>query len=98
MSSADGLIHIWSLDGRGESHTPLNLRGGNEADKLVVQVLDRSKALPLRDPSGEFTDPSAPERTRDATESGHKNYTGSDRSHCTRDVSWHGYEPSLMST
>lgn len=67
--------------------------------RLVVQVLDRSRALPLRDSSGEYNDPAAPERTREATPSQFLNNTSrQNSSHCTRDVSWHGYEPSLMST
>ncbi|KAI9633253.1 WD40-repeat-containing domain protein [Dioszegia hungarica] len=78
--SADGLIHIWSLDGQ------------------VVQVLDRSRSVPLRDANNNFTDPSAPEPTRNATESQFRNSTRQASGHCTRDVSWHGYEPSLMST
>lgn len=83
--SADGMIHIWSLDGR------------------VVQVLDRSQSIPLRQPNGEYSDPSAPEkrdpaantaaqqRARRAAMYGTQDY-------CTRDVSWHGYEPTLMSS
>ncbi|KAI9507805.1 WD40-repeat-containing domain protein [Russula earlei] len=62
--SADGRIHIWSLDGR------------------VVQVLDRSKTLPM------FFDPSASEVDRP---------TGSSRIVSVRDVSWHSKEPVLMS-
>lgn len=61
--SADGRIHIWSLDGR------------------VVQVLDRSKTLPMA-----FA-PSGPEPPK---------FTGS-KAVCVRDVSWHSKEPVLMS-
>ncbi|KAF8265761.1 WD40-repeat-containing domain protein [Lactarius quietus] len=61
--SADGRIHIWSLDGR------------------VVQVLDRSKTLPMA------FDPSGPEP---------RNFNGS-KAVCVRDVSWHSKEPVLMS-
>lgn len=80
--SADGLIHIWSLDGR------------------VVQVLNRAESVPLRNARGGFNDPSAVEpagtarRHRlgaDAYEMGGLNWT-------VRDVAWHGYEPTLMST
>lgn len=62
--SADGKVHIWSLDGR------------------IVQVLDRSKTLPIT------FDPSAPdvEPTRGARQSA-----------CVRDVSWHAQEPVLIS-
>ncbi|KAI9444682.1 WD40-repeat-containing domain protein [Lactarius indigo] len=61
--SADGRIHIWSLDGR------------------VVQVLDRSKTLPMAfDPSG--LEP--------------RDFKGS-KPVCVRDVSWHSKEPVLMS-
>ncbi|KAG9011627.1 hypothetical protein FRB93_002688 [Tulasnella sp. JGI-2019a] len=65
--SADGLIHIWSLDGR------------------VVQVLDRSKTLPIT------FDASAP----DQPSGGQPLYRGAC---CVRDVAWHTYEPVLMST
>jgi len=62
--SADGRIHIWSLDGR------------------VVQVLDRSKTLPMSfDPSN-----SEVERPRISS-----------RIVSVRDVSWHTKEPVLMS-
>ncbi|KAH9081527.1 WD40-repeat-containing domain protein [Lactarius deliciosus] len=61
--SADGRIHIWSLDGR------------------VVQVLDRSKTLPMA------FDPSGPEPS---------DFKGS-KPVCVRDVSWHSKEPVLMS-
>ncbi|KAJ3489586.1 hypothetical protein NLI96_g2008 [Meripilus lineatus] len=62
--SADGNIHIWSLDGR------------------VVQVLDRSRTLPISyDPSGEDPPPTQ----------------GSRRRICVRDVSWHSQQPILMS-
>ncbi|KXN88929.1 LEC14B protein [Leucoagaricus sp. SymC.cos] len=62
--SADGKVHIWSLDGR------------------IVQVLDRSKTLPIS------FDASAPELepTR-----------GARQSPCVRDVSWHSQEPVLIS-
>ncbi|WVO15756.1 hypothetical protein L204_103418 [Cryptococcus depauperatus] len=65
--SADGQIHVWSLDGR---------------------VLDRSKSAPLYTPSGEYSDPSWPVA---GSKSSSKRYT-------VRDVAWHGYEPTLMST
>ncbi|RXK42673.1 hypothetical protein M231_00228 [Tremella mesenterica] len=75
--SADGKIHIWSLDGR------------------VVQVLDRALSAPLKDRNNQYTDPSAPQlprvARRDQTEDSYQAY-------CVRDVSWHGYEPTLMST
>lgn len=80
--SADGLIHIWSLDGR------------------VVQVLDRAQTVPLQDKGvdgryTEYNDPSAPrphvQRTDHAWARGSINNT-------VRDVAWHGYEPTLMST
>ncbi|THH33102.1 hypothetical protein EUX98_g1080 [Antrodiella citrinella] len=62
--SADGRIHVWSLDGR------------------VVQVLDRSRTLPMA------FDPSSPDPP--PTE-------GQRRRICVRDVSWHSQEPILMS-
>jgi WD repeat-containing protein 23 len=62
--SADGRIHIWSLDGQ------------------IVQVLDRSKTLPMSfDPTEREPDTSAAGR----------------RSVCVRDVSWSSQEPLLMS-
>ncbi|KAI0275309.1 WD40-repeat-containing domain protein [Gloeopeniophorella convolvens] len=62
--SADGRIHIWSLDGR------------------VVQVLNRSKTLPMS------FDPSGPEPPK---------FAGATTGVCVRDVSWHSREPVLMS-
>ncbi|PFH52343.1 hypothetical protein AMATHDRAFT_140392 [Amanita thiersii Skay4041] len=62
--SADGRIHIWSLDG------------------TIVQVLDRSKTLPMT------FDPSEPEPV---------STRGSRNNVCVRDVSWHSQEPILMS-
>lgn len=75
--SADGLIHIWSLDGQ------------------VVQVLDRSETAPLSS-GGVTNDPSAPQpRPRRVT----MNYLAAGNiANTVRDVSWHGYEPTLMST
>ncbi|KIY73538.1 WD40 repeat-like protein [Cylindrobasidium torrendii FP15055 ss-10] len=63
--SADGKIHIWSLDG------------------TLVQVLDRSKSLPLGQ------DASAAEYP--------PNQSKGRASVCVRDVSWSGQEPVLMS-
>ncbi|KAK0536068.1 hypothetical protein OC842_002106 [Tilletia horrida] len=95
--SADGFIHIWSLDGR------------------VVQVIDRSKALPLAaDPVAGAAAPSASdfdlvtdgfaatseELTSDGFEGRYRPRYGTPRSvsTCVRDVSWHSAEPSMMST
>ncbi|AAW40986.2 hypothetical protein CNBA4920 [Cryptococcus deneoformans B-3501A] len=74
--SADGMIHVWSLDGR------------------VVQVLDRSASEGLYSSQGIYSDPSAPAHS---TQSSRTNLFGS-YSHAVRDVAWHGYEPTLMST
>jgi WD repeat-containing protein 23 len=66
---------------------------------LMTSVLDRSKSVPLRGPDGQFNDPSAPE-TRGCTSQSAGNYDlyyASD-SNVVRDVSWHGFEPTLMST
>ncbi|WVQ82798.1 hypothetical protein IAT38_004930 [Cryptococcus sp. DSM 104549] len=77
--SADGMVHIWSLDGK------------------VVQVLDRTQSEPLRsptspntysDPSAPFTPPQSPSNPMSAYSTGHT----------VRDVAWHRYEPTLMST
>ncbi|KAI0308327.1 WD40-repeat-containing domain protein [Multifurca ochricompacta] len=67
--SADGKIHIWSLDGR------------------VVQILDRSKTLPMA------FDPSGPEP---------ESLNNQSKAVCVRDVSWHSklfpnQEPVIMS-
>ncbi|KAE8209723.1 hypothetical protein CF327_g6328 [Tilletia walkeri] len=96
--SADGLIHIWSLDGR------------------VVQVIDRSKTLPLvSDVVKGAGAPSEPdfELNVDANDSAsnsglaYDGFEGRYRpvgngfqggSSCVRDVSWHSAEPSMMST
>lgn len=66
--SADGLIHVWSLDGR------------------VVQVLDRSKTMPIT------FDPSAPDQSAGGPGSPLRGGC------CVRDVAWHTYEPVMMST
>jgi len=62
--SADGRVHIWSLDGR------------------IVQILDRSKTLPM---------------TFDPSESEHEPTKFRRSNPCVRDVSWHSHEPVLMS-
>ncbi|WRT63171.1 uncharacterized protein IL334_000074 [Kwoniella shivajii] len=75
--SADGLIHIWSLDGR---------------------VLNRAESLPLRN-NGQYTDPSSydPASATSGRNTGNdfRAYGGGKT---VRDVAWHGYEPTLMST
>ncbi|EIN13833.1 WD40 repeat-like protein [Punctularia strigosozonata HHB-11173 SS5] len=62
--SSDGLVHIWSLDGR------------------IVQILDRSKTMPMS------FDPSGPEYPM----GGRRN-----QATCVRDVSWHTREPIILS-
>ncbi|KAJ9112882.1 hypothetical protein QFC19_000437 [Naganishia cerealis] len=62
-------------------------------DGRVVQVLDRTKAQPLKTPDGMYTDPSAPSPTPEFNPDPHGNNS------CTvRDVSWNGIEPSMIST
>ena len=62
-----------------------------------MQVLNRAESIPLRNAKGEYTDPSAPEAPRRHPRFGAMPYeTG--QSYTVRDVSWHGYEPTLMST
>ncbi|WOO85120.1 LEC14B [Vanrija pseudolonga] len=78
--SADGLIHIWSLDGR------------------VVQVLNRAESVNLRDAQGRYNDPSAPEPVRRGQRRGANAYDTRGLSWTVRDVAWHGFEPTLMST
>lgn len=94
--SADGKIHIWHLDGR------------------IAQVLDRSKSRPLNrehrptstdkdDPAvggtapSEFNDPAAPVTAEELARNRRRNARELDR-FTVRDVSWHPYEPTLMST
>ncbi|WVR03078.1 hypothetical protein IAU60_000067 [Kwoniella sp. DSM 27419] len=77
--SADGMIHIWSLDGQ------------------IVQVLDRADAVPLRTPSGAYSDPSANSKVSQRT-AGNMPWEQSRMDYTVRDVAWHGYEPTLMST
>ncbi|GAA6054137.1 hypothetical protein JCM3770_003214 [Rhodotorula araucariae] len=74
--SADGRIHIYSLDGR------------------IVQVLDRAQAHPLLDRvTGAYADPSEL-RLRAAGRTGRTRYMPP----TVRDVSWHPFEPKMMST
>ncbi|WWC90218.1 uncharacterized protein L201_005151 [Kwoniella dendrophila CBS 6074] len=78
--SADGLIHIWSLDGR------------------VVQVLNRAESLPLKQ-NGVYSDPSISDPIINSTSSrGNQSYETYGMGYTVRDVAWHGYEPTLMST
>ncbi|BGP47242.1 hypothetical protein JCM10450v2_003094 [Rhodotorula kratochvilovae] len=76
--SADGRIHVYSLDGR------------------IVQVLDRAQAHPLLDrASGAYADPSEL-RLRGAPNDARRR-----RGYAppiVRDVSWHPFEPKMMST
>ncbi|KAM0751222.1 WD40 repeat-like protein [Meredithblackwellia eburnea MCA 4105] len=72
--SADGKIHIWSLDGR------------------ILQVLDRRHTRGLiNNITGDYNDPMAPDISS-AASSTRRN------SSAVRDVSWHPYEPTIMST
>lgn len=92
-ASADGMIHIWSLDGRSKSsmHWPRPIL------MTVVQVLNRAQSLPLRKGNGDYTDPSAPDPSSLPTRYSAQPYEAG-QSWTVRDVSWHGYEPTLMST
>lgn len=63
----------------------------------VVQVLNRAESVPLTSANGEYTDPSAAEKTRKTPRYSAMPYE-SGQSWTVRDVSWHGYEPTLMST
>ncbi|WWC67343.1 uncharacterized protein I206_101251 [Kwoniella pini CBS 10737] len=80
--SADGLIHIWSLDGR---------------------LLNRAESLPLRQNSS-YSDPSMADPTlpnasgRYQAHHGRNRYASHGMEFAVRDVAWHGYEPTLMST
>ncbi|KAF8313869.1 WD40 repeat-like protein [Clavulina sp. PMI_390] len=72
--SADGKIHIYSLDG------------------TIVQVLDRSKVLPLSFDPSESEPPLETRRSQARARSDWQQRTG-----VVRDVSWHSREPVLMS-
>ncbi|WVW81244.1 hypothetical protein I302_103235 [Kwoniella bestiolae CBS 10118] len=76
--SADGLIHIWSLDGR---------------------VLNRAEALPLKQ-QNTYTDPATSDPTLPAGSRRNtaQSYSSYGMGFTVRDVAWHGYEPTLMST
>ncbi|WWD22662.1 hypothetical protein CI109_107155 [Kwoniella shandongensis] len=78
--SADGLIHIWSLDGQ------------------VVQVLNRAESAPIRAANGDYSDPSAPSVSSQNPRYSVQPYESYGMGFTVRDVAWHGYEPTLMST
>lgn len=68
---------------------------------LIIAVLNRSKSADLRNEQGLYNDPTAPDAQSAATRTRRRQHTemyGYGSSHCVRDVSWHGYEPTLMST
>lgn len=74
-----------------------DIHSGTHAEPLVVQVLNRAETLPLRKASGEYNDPSAPEKERKTAKYGAMPYEMG-QSWTVRDVAWHGHEPTLMST
>ena len=63
----------------------------------MVQVLNRADSTPLRNSSGGYNDPSSAELPRSSSRYGAMPYEMG-QSWTVRDVSWHGYEPTLMST
>lgn len=101
------MIHIWSLDGRV-------VQGGSGLNRTIRQsglssatqeadftVLNRSQSSDLRNGHGTYNDPTAPDSSYGpslARRRPHTDIYGTGSSHCVRDVSWHGYEPTLMST
>ena len=64
---------------------------------LVVQVLNRADSTPLRNSADEFNDPSDRELPRNTSRYGALPYEMGQQ-WTVRDVSWHTYEPTLMST
>ena len=64
----------------------------------MILVLNRAESVPLRSSSGEYNDPSAPEAIRHTQRRGAEVYDQVGTNYTTRDVAWHGYEPTLMST
>ena len=62
-------------------------------------MLNRANSTKLKT-NGQYSDPSAPDPTDRNAEAVHQasSYDSYGRSWCVRDVSWHGYEPTLMST
>jgi len=65
---------------------------------LKHPVLNRAETIPLFARNGEYTDPSSPEPLRETQRRGAEVYEASGTNYTTRDVAWHGYEPTLMST
>lgn len=63
-------------------------------DGRVVQVLDRTKSIPLHKPDGTFNDPSAPIPPAAEFDPDPRG----NMSTIVRDVSWNGLEPSMIST
>lgn len=68
---------------------------------LTTVVLNRSQSADLRSREGAYNDPTAPDTSYGQTSNRRRPQSdiyGFGSSHCVRDVSWHGYEPTLMST
>jgi len=80
--SADGLIHIWSLDGRV-------VQVLNRADSRALRPGGAAAAAGYTDPSGEERS-----RARRLGASIHEQGTN----YTVRDVAWHSQTPTLMST
>lgn len=59
--------------------------------------MNRAESVPLKNAAGEYNDPSSPERERRHHRYGAQPYEGGQQ-WTVRDVAWHGYEPTLMST
>lgn len=103
--SADGMIHIWSLDGRGEFDIRVKLTisrtGWVAIANALTSVLNRANSIPLRvRDTGTYSDPSSPDPPSSAPRcrGPYQSPYDVDMSHTVRDVSWHGLEPTLMST
>ena len=65
---------------------------------LMYSVLNRAETIPLRNANGDYNDPSSPEVVRRSHRRGAEVYDQAGTNYTTRDVAWHGYEPTLMST
>ncbi|ODN73721.1 hypothetical protein L202_07261 [Cryptococcus amylolentus CBS 6039] len=91
--------HFSPVESTGQSYIYSGSSDGRihiwSLDGRVAQVLDRSQSTPLHPTSSSstFSDPSAPFPPLPA-----QSTSMSHRSHTVRDVAWHGFEPTLMST
>ncbi|KAK0545453.1 hypothetical protein OC846_005663 [Tilletia horrida] len=93
--SADGFIHIWSLDGR-----VVQVLDRSQVRPLVADPVEGAAAPSGPDYELDVSDEADPSLTHDGFEGRYASLLGAPRRMptCVRDVSWHSAEPSLMST